>query len=141
MTGNASSTFTPRKVLTLRETIGRPIFSPNKPYNEFIAFTETAHELTHALRMDRWVKEIGSLESYWKKYKSGTLKYAEEEIRVERAAQEWMKKYANPRVNEFLQHGNKQKAQKLQNMLNDAIEDSNLYIATLVSGLKKDMKL
>lgn len=129
--GGETSSFTlATRVVRLAEDIGRPRNLGRQGYNEFIAMSETFHEIYHAVRLKRWIGGgIGTLEDYLLKYRQGQIAYYREEVRVELAARHWTENMVKPRIEAELKHGSREKAQKLQEIFDEYIEDSDAYLA------------
>lgn len=130
--GGETSSFTlATRVVRLAEDIGRPRNLGRQGYNEFIAMSETFHEIYHAVRLKKWLDSgMGTLQDYQKKYVRGYAAYHREEVRVELAARAWTEKMIKPRIEAELKHGSREKAQQLQRTFDECIEDSDAYLAS-----------
>lgn len=129
--GGETSSFTlATRVVRLAQDIGRPRNLGRQGYNEFIAMSETFHEIYHAVRLKRWIESgMGTLKEYLVKYRRGETAYYREEVRVELAARAWTEKMIKPRIEAELKHGSRGKAQRLQGIFDEYIEDSDAYLA------------
>lgn len=132
-----SSSFNARRVLHIRGDVGTPLMRAGSDYNEFRAFIEVAHELNHALAYGRYVARGGNPERYWRTMfnwnrpldrQGRTLRYFEEEIRVEAAAAELAVSAsrkmlaAQDRVSD---------AARVRRLLGEALRESEDYISQM----------
>lgn len=120
------SSFNGRLIIKIRQDIGAPLNGIGE-YNEFRALTEAMHEIYHAMRYRQHIKTGGDPRQYW--HEQLSPKYWQEEALVESSAQEYMRMIAEPRVQQMHRYGNLEKARELEQMLEDAIKESDEYIA------------
>lgn len=132
---NQSSAFNSARNLRVASDIGEARWivrlggrQPAFKYNEFIAMNETFHELTHAQRLQQWIRSGKSEARYWLDMPQNSSAYAAEEVIVETTAQKLTREIVEPRIAQELRYGSQTTAQNLQNLLDEMIEDSNLYI-------------
>ncbi len=126
-----TSSFNPRtKVIAIRKDIGSPLDNNAffTEYNEFRAITEAMHEVGHALEFERQIKAGKTLEEIVDNM-GDVIKYNQEEVLVETAAQNYMRRIAESRIAQERRYGNADKADEFEAMLNQAIKESNEYIA------------
>ena len=100
-------------------------------YNELVAINEVAHELHHALRLDRWLKRGRSVEDYLRKYGrqvQNGRRYWVEEIQVETAASEALQNYVRPRIELARLKGATDEVDRLTGLLDEALEDTEAYL-------------
>ncbi|WP_073955558.1 hypothetical protein [Thalassospira sp. TSL5-1] len=91
--------------------------------------TEISCELTHAQRFQQWVQSGRNADDYLKRVKPHSLGYDKEEFIVETRAQDWTRKIVEPRIAQEFQYGNMDEADRLKELFDEALEDSNEYIS------------
>ena len=132
-----SSSFNVRRVLHIRGDVGTPLMRAGTDYNELRAFIEVAHELNHALAYQRYIARGGSPERYWRTMfnanrpldRNGrTLRYFEEEIRVESAAAELAVSVSRRML---AAQDRTADAQQVRRLLDEALAESDEFISKL----------
>ena len=127
--GRASS-FNGAKEIKIARDIGRARNIGGTEFNPLVAMGEVFHELYHAQRFSDWVRSgRGTAAEYWGKYRQRSLAYDREEVRVEQAAQDWMRSMIEPRIALQKQYGNtRHLGDELQDFWDEYIRDSEVYI-------------
>ncbi|UWQ79510.1 hypothetical protein K3725_00430 [Leisingera sp. S132] len=130
--GGRTSSFNARGALRVATDIGYARNLGRQPmvdFNEFIAMNEIFHELTHAQRLSAWLRTGKSPEEYWRVFGAQSPLNKAEEVSVELAAREWTEQIARPRIAQEQLYGSSAEAARLQQLLNEALDDSRAYVS------------
>ena len=134
--GTSSSFNFGTRRLRIRPDIGYPTHVRgywSSQYNELVAINEVAHEIGHAQRFARWMRNGGTVDDFTAKYgryaRDNGARYFREEIRIETAASEVMQSMVRPRIERLRLLGRTDEATEMQRMLDVALEETAEYLA------------